>query len=167
MRTNLFGLTLVAAALLAPAAAVADASDSVVGRYDATFEQVTSNCAGGGLELGKATVVIARRTGGITVEVPKAATLSGTAAKGGRIRASSKAARSSVPDLDGKFSLAGTVDEGGKLEGLFVAEFFADGKPSCTQSWNVAGARAAEAKPGAPSTPSAAFVRLTGLPPME
>lgn len=173
MRTKL--VTAFLLAVLAPAVAWADAADSLVGRYEVTFEQVTSNCDASGLTLGKGALVVGKKAPGITVEIARLATLAGKAVKAGRLKAASPLART-ASGQDGKFSIAGTVDEAGKLDAVFVAEFYADGKPRCTQSWSVTGARAAapaEGKPQAtePAAPSpmaapAAFTRF-GLPPAE
>jgi hypothetical protein len=161
MRTNLVSVSLVAMALLAPAVALADA-DAVVGRYEVTFEQVTSNCARTGMTFDKGAVVVTKRDRGIAIDIAKVPTLSGNAAKGGRIKASSKVGKTAI-DVDGKFSIAGMVDDGGALDAVFVAEFFDGGKPLCTQSWSVAGTRAAEAKPQ--SAPAMAPARMLSVMP--
>jgi hypothetical protein len=168
MRTNRLSAFLVAAAVLAPAVASADVADSLVGRYDATFEQVTSNCQSGGMTLDRGPVVVSKRGAGIAVETAKLPALAGPATKVGRLKAASKLGKTPLP-LDGKFSIAGTIDDGGKLDAVFVGEFFQDGKPFCTQSWNVTGARVADAAKGAAPTaaPSATFARFALVPPME
>jgi hypothetical protein len=168
MRTNLILASLVAAAVLAPSLASADAADSLVGRYEVTFEQVTSNCQTGGLTLAKGTLVVGKKAPGIAVELDKVATMAGKVAKAGRLKAASTLGKTSAAQ-DGKFSIAGTVDDTGKLDAVFVAEFYAAGKPLCTQSWSVAGTRAAE--PKAQSALDAAPVPATFarfvLPPMQ
>jgi hypothetical protein len=162
MRTNLCTALLVAVAVLAPAAASADSADSLVGRYDVAFTPVMTNCAAGGLTLDRSTIAVTKRAPGIAVELPKVATLSGTAARAGRLKAASKAAKAPGSTLDGKFSIAGTIDDG-KLDAVLVAEFFNDGKPVCTQSWSAIGTRVAEAKPAAAPAPS----RFSSLLPIE
>lgn len=170
MRTNLVKLLLVAATLASPAVAAADAADSLVGRYDVTFEQVTSNCQSAGLTLTKDTMIVSKRAPGIAVEVPKVALMTGAAAKAGRLKASSKLGKTSMPALDGKFSIVGTVDDAGKLDAVFVAEFYADGKPSCTQSWSATGTRLGNGNQPLAPAPTATFTtfgRETGLPPIS
>ncbi len=169
MRTNLVRVFLVAATLASPAVAVADAADTLVGRYEVAFEQVTSNCQSAGLTLAKDTVTVSKRAPGIAVDLPKVASMTGTAAKAGRLKASSKLGKTSLAALDGKFSIVGTIDDAGKLDAVFVAEFFADGKPSCTQSWSATGTRLTDGgRPLAPtSVMSAMFARETGLPPIS
>ena len=168
MRTNLLKVFLVVATIASPAVAVADAADTLVGRYDVAFEQVTSNCQSAGLTLAKDTVTVTKRAPGIAVELPRVTVMTGTAAKAGRLKASSKLGKSALSALDGKFSIVGTIDDTGKLDAVFVAEFFADGKPNCTQSWSATGTRLADGgRPLAPtSVMSATFARETGLPPL-
>lgn len=166
MRTNLLMAFVVAATVLSPALASADAADSLVGRYEVTFEVVTSNCQGTGLALDKSALVVSKKAPGVAVELPKVATMTGKAAKAGRLKAASPVGKSSVPSLDGKFSIAGTIGDDGKLDAVFVAEFYADGKPVCTQSWSATGSRAAEPKAtAAPAAPSASAPARFGLLP--
>ncbi|HVV87530.1 MAG TPA: hypothetical protein VHE35_31030 [Kofleriaceae bacterium] len=153
MRTNLLMAFLVAASAALPAVASADASDSLVGRYDVAFEQVTSNCDQG-LTLAKASMAIEKKGAGVSVDLPKVATLTGKAPKAGRLKAASAVARTSVAGLDGKFSIAGSIDDAGHVDAVFVGEFYKDAKPICTQSWHVTGTRAADAK--APAAPQSA-----------
>ena len=154
MRTNRAPAFLIAVAVLSPAVASADASDALTGRYQVAFEQVTSNCQAGGVTIDKTTVVISKRAPGIAVEVPKVVTMTGTAARAGRLKAASKAGKTPATSLEGKFSIAGTIDDAGKLDAIFVAEFFSEGKPVCTQSWSATGTRVAAAAM-APAAPTA------------
>ncbi len=166
MRTNLLTVSLVALALAAPVSARADA-DLVVGQYDATFEQVTSNCEGARLNLDKGVVAVTKRDRGIAVDIAKVPTLSGNVAKGGRLKASSKVGKTSI-GVDGKFSIAGMIDDDGTLDAVFVAEFFDGGKPLCTQSWSVAGTRSATAKPAPKASATSTAARRSALlPPIE
>ena len=56
------------------------------------------------------------------------------------LKATSKLGPTSIEGLDGKFSVAGHVDDG-VLSLVFVAEYYAQKKPLCTQSWNISGLR--------------------------
>ena len=179
MRTNLLTAFLVAAAVVSPAVASADAADSLVGRYDVAFEQVTSNCQDRGLALGRSVVVvISKRAPGVAVEVTSVATLGGKAAKAGRLKAASAVGKTTLAGLDGKFSIAGSVDDTGKLDAVFVGEYYEGGKPLCTQSWSATGLRTAAPRPPAPGqqAPAAAptssmtstmFTRFGDLAPAE
>ena len=59
-----------------------------------------------------------------------------------RLRASSKQGPTTIAGLDGQFSLAGRV-EAGAVQFVLVAEYFANKKPLCQQSWNVSGVKRA------------------------
>lgn len=158
---------LVLAAMLAPAAALADNDHAaaVAGTYDVKYEEVTSNCQNTGIVLNRGTIEIAKkRANAITIDIERMPMMSGTATKGGRVKATSKIGKTSIQGLDGKFSTAGTVNEDGVLNVVFVAEYYLQGKAYCTQSWNVSGLRKAAApapKPQAdlatPSSTEAAF----------
>jgi hypothetical protein len=149
MRTKLVPVFFLAAvaAVVSPGVASADAADSLLGRYEVAFEQVTSNCQGSGLTLAKGSLAVTRKAPGVAVELSGVPAMGGKVAKVGRLKAASELGKATQAGLEGKFSIAGTVDGGGKLEAVFVAEFYADGKPKCTQSWSVAGTRTAAAAP--------------------
>ena len=143
---------LVLAALIAPATALADNDHAaaVAGSYDVKYEEVTSNCQNTGIVLNRGRIQIEkRRANAITVDIERMPMMSGTATKGGRIKATSKIGKTSIQGLDGKFSTAGTVNEDGVLNVVFVAEYYLQGKAYCTQSWNVSGQLKPAAKPQA------------------
>ncbi len=174
MRTNLLTAFLVAAAVVSPAVASADAADSLVGRYEVAFDQVTSNCQAKGLKLDRSVVMISKRAPGVAVEVTGVATLGGKAAKAGRLKAASAVGKTALAGLDGKFSIAGTVDDTGKLDAVFVGEYYEAGKPLCTQSWSATGLRTAAPRPPAPGQQAPAtaptstmFTRFASLAPAE
>lgn len=158
---------LVLAALIAPATALADNDHAaaVAGSYDVKYEEVTSNCQNTGIVLNRGRIQIEKkRANAITVDIERMPVMSGTATKGGRVKATSKIGKTSIQGLDGKFSTAGTVNEDGVLNVVFVAEYYLQGKAYCTQSWNVSGLRKdtapapkAQADFAAPSTSEAAF----------
>ncbi len=159
---------LVLAALIAPATALADNDHAaaVAGSYDVKYEEVTSNCQNTGIVLNRGRIQIEKkRANAITVDIERMPMMSGTATKGGRIKATSKIGKTSIQGLDGKFSTAGTVNEDGVLNVVFVAEYYLQGKAYCTQSWNVSGLRKEAATPAPkahvdfaePSSSEAAF----------
>lgn len=153
---------IVLAALLAPAAALADNDHAaaVAGSFDVKYEEVTSNCQNTGIVLNRGTIQIDKKRGNtINVDIERMPLMAGTATKGGRVKASSKIGKTSIQGLDGKFSTAGTVNDDGMLTVVFVAEYYLQGKAYCTQSWNVTGVRKAAAaapKPQADQPTSAA-----------
>jgi hypothetical protein len=157
MRNHLLLLVTVVSstAVLAPAVARADNADAVAGRFDVKYEEVTSNCQDTGMVLARGELEIAKRKGSqVTVDIARMPIMTGTANKGGRVKAASKLGKTSIQGLDGRFSVAGTVNADGILNIVFVAEYYLSGKAHCTQSWNVSGLRkeAATAKPDAKSS---------------
>ncbi len=128
----------------APApAAHADKNDkaaAVIGTYEVRYEEVSSNCSSTLITLARGRIEVTRKGKQIVVEVPRFPKMFGSPARGGKLRANSKIARSSVEGIDTKVSVAGRVDEG--VIGLvFVAEYYVKGKPMCSQTWNVGGTR--------------------------
>jgi hypothetical protein len=135
---------LVALALFAPATVLADDhADAVTGKFEVRYEEVTSNCQNTGIVLTRGALEITKRKGAnaITVDIERMPIMTGTASKGGRVKASSKIGGTSIQGLDGKFSTAGTVNADGVLNVVFVAEYYLKGKAYCTQSWNVTGVK--------------------------
>jgi hypothetical protein len=68
----------------------------------------------------------------------------GIPAKSGKINAkTTKKVATTVQGLDGKYGVSGRVDDNGVLQLVLVAEYTRqdNGKPHCTQSWNVSGVR--------------------------
>jgi hypothetical protein len=61
-------------------------------------------------------------------------------AKGRISAASKKAFPTLVEGMDGKFSVAGRV-QNGVLQLVFVGDYSTKGKALCTQSWNITGAK--------------------------
>lgn len=153
---------LVLAALLAPAVALADNdhAKAVSGTFDARYEEVTSNCQNTGIVLNRGTIGISKkRANAVQVDIERMPLMTGTASKGGRVKAASKLGKTSIQGLDGKFSTAGTVNEDGVLSVVFVAEYYLNGKAYCTQSWNVTGVRKDDAQ--APKAQAAPAVELS------
>jgi hypothetical protein len=141
---------LVLAALAVPMTASADNDHAraVAGTWSVLYKEVTTNCQDTGMVLTTGKVEIAKRKGNaITVDIERMPVMTGSAAKGGRVKATSKIGRTSIQGLDGRFSLAGSVtgtdntDE--VLSGVLVAEYYLSNKAFCTQSWNVTGHRVA------------------------
>lgn len=154
MRTNLVALSLLALAL-APAVAHADNAEAVSGTFDVKYEEVTSNCQNTGVVLSRGALAIEKRKGSsIAVDIERMPIMTGTASKGGRIKAASKLGKTSIQGLDGRFSTAGTVNADGVLNVVFVAEYYLQGKAFCTQSWNVSGVRKDEKPTAQMSAPA-------------
>lgn len=145
---------LVLAALAVPLTASADDhANAVAGDWNVLYKEVTSNCQDTGIVLTGGKIAISKKKGNaITVDIERMPLMGGSAAKGKRIKATTKIGRTSIQGLDGRFSLAGSVsgdrakgDQDEVLSGVLVAEYYLSGKAYCTQSWNVAGKRAPKA----------------------
>jgi hypothetical protein len=138
-------LTAFAVLLLVTAAseARADAADNVAGRFEVKYEEVTSNCQNTGMVLVRGVIdVTKRKAATVAVDIDRMPLMVGSAAKGGRVKATSKLGSTSIQGLDGRFSAAGSINEDGVVSLVLVAEYYVKGKAYCTQSWNVTGVRA-------------------------
>jgi hypothetical protein len=144
MRTSVLpavvSAALAAAALgLAPAHAQKnDKGEDVAGTYDVRYEEVSSNCTQTSIAMARGTLEVDLAKKKLVVDIQRFPKMYGSPSRGGKIRASSKIERSSIEGVDGKFSVAGRVDEG-LIQLVFVAEYYVKGKPLCSQTWNVTG----------------------------
>lgn len=128
---------------LAPATAHADDKDEVYGTYQVKYEQVASNCTTTGMSLAAGTLEIKKGKAGLIVDIERIPLMTGKAGKAGRVSAASKVGPTSIQGLDGKFSVAGKVDDG-VLQLVFVAEYYLNRRALCTQSWKIAGVNTAD-----------------------
>jgi hypothetical protein len=127
---------LVLAALAAPAAA----EPNVAGTYEVKFEDVANNCTNTGIALARGTLKVGKKGKNITVDIQRFDVMSGTAAKGGKLRATSKIGMSPIDGTTAKASVAGRVEDT-LIQLVFVVEYYVNKKPLCTQSWNVSGVK--------------------------
>jgi len=123
----------------------APSAAEVYGQYDVRYEEVSSNCETTSIAMSRGTLDISKRKGKLVVDILRFPLMYGAPAKGGKVRASSKVGKSSIDGVDGKFSVAGRVDEG-LIQLVFVAEYFVQGKPLCSQTWNVSGQKSSSAE---------------------
>jgi hypothetical protein len=119
--------------------------NDVVGKYDVRYEEVSSNCEQTSIALSRGTIDITKKGKQLVVDILRFPLMYGTPAKGGKVRAASKIEKSSIDGVDGKFSVAGRVDEG-LISLVFVAEYYVKGKPLCSQTWNVSGQKSTSAE---------------------
>ncbi|KAB2905518.1 MAG: hypothetical protein F9K40_06720 [Kofleriaceae bacterium] len=144
---------------MAAGTAHADQADAVAGRYEVKYEEVTSNCTNTGMAMLRGVFQIQKKKAQtVTVDIDRMPLMTGSAAKAGRVKATSKLGPTSIQGLDGRFSVAGTVNDDGVLQMVLVAEYYLNKKPYCTQSWNVSGVRA-----GDTATPKAKKSATDGL----
>ncbi|MCA9675433.1 MAG: hypothetical protein H6709_15250 [Kofleriaceae bacterium] len=144
MRTNLSPVILAVfttvAVLAGASEARADKGDDVIGSYEVRYEEVSSNCSTTSIAMARGQLDISKKKSQLVVDIQRFPLMYGSFGKSGKVRASSKIAPSSIQGVDGKFSVAGRVDEG-LIQLVFVAEYYVKGKPMCSQTWNVTGKR--------------------------
>jgi hypothetical protein len=148
MRTSVLAGLFVLASIVAPASqagAQKKSDTSAVGTYEVRYEEVSSNCSQTSISMTRGTLDISKKGKQLIVDISRFPYMYGVPGKGGKIRASSKIASSSIEGVDGKFSVAGRVDEG-VIQMVFVAEYYVDGKPLCSQTWNVSGQKTKSAQ---------------------
>lgn len=116
------------------------------GVYDVKFEEVSTNCTSPlRYPPGKLTIKVTGRS--LTVDIGNTPLMGGIPAED-KISAKSKPGGGTmVEGMTGIFSVAGKVSKEGLLHLVMVGEYSANGKPLCTQSWNVNGPRNGDAKP--------------------
>jgi hypothetical protein len=123
--------------------ALADGKD-LTGTYDVKYEEVANNCttANTGISLARGTIKVGKKSKNITVDIQRFDVMSGTQAKGGKLRATSKIGMSPIDGTKAKASVAGRIEDG-LIQLVFVVEYYVENKPLCTQSWNVSGVKKA------------------------
>lgn len=119
--------------------------NDVLGVYDVRYEEVSSNCEQTSIAMSRGTIDITKKKSQIVVDILRFPLMYGAPGKGGKVRAASKVDKSSIEGVDGKFSVAGRVDEG-LITLVFVAEYYVKGKPLCSQTWNVSGQKSSSAE---------------------
>jgi hypothetical protein len=145
MRTVLPLLSVVALAVLGTSSAEAkadkaDKAAAVLGTYEVRYEEVSTNCSTTLISLARGQLEVTKKGKQIVVDISRFPVMYGSPGKGGKLRASSKIASSSIEGIDTKVSVAGRVDEG-LIQLVFVAEYYVNKKPMCSQTWNVSGKR--------------------------
>ncbi len=135
---------LLAGLFLVAASATAASADDVGGTYDIKFEEMASNCKPIPVTLTRGKMTIEVKKGSLTVNTDLIPQMAGVPAKNGKIDAkTTKFVPSTFQGLDGKYSVAGRVDDNGVIAVVLVAEYqnHETKKPFCTQSWNVSGTK--------------------------
>lgn len=156
-RIAVAGLFLMAAA--APAAA-----QNVTGSYEVKFEEMATTCDPVRFTYTRGVVKVDQSKSSLRVNIETIPQMTGSPAKSGKVSAKTpKKLATTVQGIDGKYNVSGRVDDGGVLELVLVAEYTRqdNGKPLCTQSWNVRGVRQAAADK--PAEKKSAFDFLPGL----
>jgi hypothetical protein len=148
MRTN---RRLVAASVLAIASLATTpvfAQANIAGAYDVKFQEMSTNCSPVPASYTRGTVKIDVSKSSLRVNIETIPQMIGVPAKSGKINAKMpKKAAFTVQGLDVKSTVSGRVDDNGVLQLVLVSEYtrIDNGKPYCTQSWNLSGVRAGAA----------------------
>lgn len=111
----------------------------VAGDYEVTFDEIANNCRETGMRLRKGTFTLAeKKDDALEVSFPMTPVMYGKLTRNGKFRAEAKKGGTAIQGVDGKFSVAGRVDDG-VIQLVFIAEYFRGKTPLCTQSWNAEG----------------------------
>lgn len=141
MRTTLLAGVLV---VLATSSAFAQ---EVGGTFDAKFDEAGSTCSPAPVTYTRGKVVVEENKKGVTVNIETIPQMFGGPAKKGSFKASTtKQVATTVQGLDAKYTISGRIDESGVIAVVLVAEYQANKKPYCVQSWNISGIRQAATK---------------------
>jgi hypothetical protein len=148
---------LAAATVLVTALATPVAAQTVAGSYEVKFEEMSTNCDPVRFTYTRGQVKVDTGKSSLRVNIDAIRReMTGVPQKSGKINAKTpKKVATTVDGIDAKYAISGRVDDSGVLELVLVGEFFFhdNGKPLCTQSWNLRGVRqAASEKPAGNKT---------------
>lgn len=136
MRTSLLAGVIV---LCATSSAFAQ---DVAGTFEVKFDEAGSTCNPPPVTYRTGKVVIEEKKPGVIVNIDTIPLMVGGAPKKGSFKATtSKPKATTVGGLDAKYTISGRVDESGVIAVVLVAEYQANKKPYCVQSWNISGIR--------------------------
>jgi len=139
MRTSLL-----AGVFLLAATSSALAQD-VAGTFEAKFDEAGSTCNPPPVTYRTSNIVIEEKKPGVIVNIETIPQMVGGKPKKGSFKATtSKPKATTVQGLDAKYTISGRVDESGVIAVVLVAEYQANKKPYCVQSWNISGVRATD-----------------------
>ena len=119
-------------------------AQGVAGSYEAKFEEMATNCDPVRFTYTRSIVRVDTAKNSLRVNIETIPQLIGIPAKSGKINAKTpKKLATTIDGIDGKYHVSGRVDDQGVLELVLVAEFTRhdNGKPLCTQSWNLRGVK--------------------------
>lgn len=124
--------------LLAATPALADIS----GTYDVKFEDVSTNCTTQKLTYRPQPISVKVKGNQVSVDIDVTPLMTGVLQKNGKVSAKSKPGNTMITGMKGVFSVAGRITADGALSLVMVGEYSTEqGKPLCSQSWNVSGPR--------------------------
>jgi hypothetical protein len=128
-------------------AATGVAHADVPGVYEVKYEEVSSNCTTAKLAYAPGPLTMKLRGNQLVVDIDRTPEMLGAPPKNGKISAKSKLGGTMIDGMKGVFSVAGRLTSEGTLYLVMIGEYSANGKPLCTQTWNVSGAKQAAPAP--------------------
>ena len=147
-----------ASSLFVMALATPVAAQTVAGSYEVKFDEMSTNCDPVRFTYTRGLVTVDAGKSSLRVNIDSIRReMTGVPQKSGKINAKTpKKVATTIDGVDGKYAVSGRVDDSGVVELVLVGEFFRhdNGKPLCTQSWNLRGVRqaASEKSPGTSDT---------------
>jgi hypothetical protein len=122
--------------------AASPAYADISGTYDVKFEDVSTNCTTQKLSYKPQQISVKLKGNQVSVDIDVTPLMTGVPQKNGKVSAKSKAGNTMITGMKGVFSVAGRITADGSLAFVMVGEYSNEqGKPLCTQSWNVSGPR--------------------------
>jgi len=154
MRTTQ-ALTALAGVLVATGFTAGVARADVAGTYEVKYEEVSSNCTTGKLAYGPGTLEVKVKGTQMLVDIDRTPPMVGAPPKGGsgNVSAKSKLGKTMIQGMQGVFSVAGRITPEGTLYLVMTGEYSTDGRPLCTQTWNLSGAKQGTAPATPPKKP--------------
>jgi hypothetical protein len=137
MHTTVQPLLALATLLAATGVAHADAG----GIYEVKYEEVSSNCTTTKLAYAPGPINVKVKGNQLIVDIDRTPEMIGAPPKNGKVSAKSKLGGTMVDGMKGVFSVAGRITPEGTLYLVMIGEYSVEGKPLCTQSWNLSGAK--------------------------
>jgi len=130
-------------------------ADDIAGVYEVKFEQVSTNCEHPIAYPQHGTIKIEIKGGDVQVDIERTPLMVGKSTKTpNKISAKSpKPGHTPIQGMDGVFSVAGRVTSEGMLSLVMVGEYQTEGRPLCSQSWNLSGLRGHPDNPDKPDKP--------------
>jgi hypothetical protein len=113
----------------------------VAGVYEVKYEEVPSNCTTHKLAYAPGTLAVKVKGTQMIVDIARTPEMIGAAPKNGKVSAKSKLGSTMIQGMKGVFSVAGRITAEGTLYLVMTGEYSANGKPLCTQTWNISGAK--------------------------
>ena len=117
-------------------------ADPVSGSYDVKYEEISTNCGDKKLTYPHGKLSVEVKNAQLVVNIDRTPVMYGKPGASGKIKAQSRLGDTMMGGMKGVFSVSGRITPEGQLHLVMVGEYSADGKPLCSQTWNVTGPKA-------------------------